>query len=91
MMMMMMIKNGGNAKPKYTCPGAKVAILSLDFPYSGLMIYSGEILTTGKFTRRSFAFLLMKEKYLIQYRLDCQEYVSLQFIYLFRRINSQSV
>jgi len=59
-----------------------VTILPLDFPYSGLVIHSGEILTISKFTRRSFLFLLMKEKYLVQYRLGCHENISVQFIYL---------
>jgi hypothetical protein len=66
-----------------------VTVLPLDFPYPGFVIHSGKILANGKFTRRSFVFLLMKEKYLLQYRLRCHENISLQFIYLFRRINSQ--
>jgi len=36
----------------------EIAILPLGFPYSELMIHSGEILITGKFTRRSFAFFV---------------------------------
>jgi hypothetical protein len=55
------IRNEGNVISNMPGQRLKVAILPMDLPCSGLIIHSGEILTTGKSHKKTMSKLFPKE------------------------------
>jgi len=55
------IKNEGNVISNVPVQRLKVAMLPMDLPCSGLIIHSGEILTTGKSHKKTMGRLFPKD------------------------------